>query len=294
MHQQVHGEHRLARAGAALDDYGALLPVFLALEHGALAHVEADRLFVEQVEDWRAFDHGGKGILQRFGRAYAAVLDEVEEVAVLRALCHEFLYIVGEFLRFRADEERGGGVPVFVDGGLEIWFVRRGVIMEIRAGMEVDFTVLHALGIVGDEARVGVGLVGRVAYDAVVAGHVCPDAEVHVVVYDFRLGPLLEFDDDYVVFLLAVCAHDDEVHSLRGLRDVVLDCHLHVVCNLGVVHDVAHELHRVLPGVELALLPGIQALLAYEFQDLVRNQVVLDILNELSFCGVIDYHFLGV
>ena len=40
------------------------------------------------------------------------------------------------------------------------------------------------------------------------------------------------------------------------------------------------------------VLTGVQAFFAYELQDLVGNNVIADILNKLSFCGVVDNHYL--
>ena len=79
--------------------------------------------------------------------------------------------------------------------------------------------------------------------DSVIVGDICPNAEMHLVIDLLRLGPLLQFHDDDAILVFRISADNDEVHALRCLGDVVFDGNLDVVIDLGIVDDVAHEIH---------------------------------------------------
>ena len=119
--------------------------------------------------------------------------------------------------------------------------------MQIGAGDQGDMLVLDLLGIVDEEARIRISLVRRMAHNPVVIGHERTHAVMHLVVHLFRLAPLLQFHDDDAVPAAPVGPDDDEIHPLGSLGDVVLYRHLHVVRNLRIIHDVPHELHRIVP-----------------------------------------------
>ena len=114
---------------------------------------------------------------------------------------------------------------------------------------------------------------------------------MHVVIHYFRLGPLFELDDNDVVFPVFIGSDQDEIHPLRGLGNVILDCNLDSIVNVGIIDNVPHELHGILPCGKFAVLPGVQAPFPNEVENLCRDYIRPDILDELSFVGIIDNHF---
>ena len=76
---------------------------------------------------------------------------------------------------------------------------------------------MNFLGIVADKTGIGVCLIGRVANNSVVVGNVSADAEMHVVVHDLGLSPLLQFNDDDVVLAVFISSDYDEIYTLGSL-----------------------------------------------------------------------------
>lgn len=154
----------------------------------------------------------------------------------------------------------------------------------------MDPIIVDNLGIVSDKAGIGIRLVGRVSHNAVVIGDISSDTEMHIVIYDLCLGPLLQFDNYDVVLTQFVSSDNDEVYTLGGLRNVVFDGNLDIILDFCIIHDIPHKLHGILPGGELPFLAGVQAPFPDAFQYLRGNDVCPDILDELFLVGVVYYH----
>ena len=130
------------------------------------------------------------------------------------------------------------------------------------------------------------------ADNPLVIGHVSAYAEMHVVIHHLRLAPLLQFHDDDILPILFICANNDEIHALGSLRNIVFNGNLHLVVNLGIIHDVPHELHGVVPGGKFAILPCVQSFFANQIENLRGNHTATDILHKSLFIGVVDNHTL--
>ena len=146
------------------------------------------------------------------------------------------------------------------------------------------------LRIVADKARIRVRLIGRMADDSIVVGHISAHTEVHIVIHDLCFGPLLQLHDDNTILALFVGADNDEVYSLGCLGNVVFNRNLDLVVNLPVIHNIPHKLHGVMPGFEFAVLPCIKALLPNEIENLSSDDTRSHILDELSFISIVDNH----
>ena len=274
-----------------MNDYRALFPIFLALQHGAPTHVETDRLLVQKFKDRRAFNHSRQGILKRFGGTDPAMVNHVKQIPIDRLLTHELLHEIRELPRLITDKERSRSVPFLIDFRRQSALVLRHIVMQIRAWDEIDVVVLHHLRIVRDKAGIGISLIGRMAHHPLVVRNICTHAEMHFIIHNLSLAPLFELDDDDIIVHPVLCAENDEIHPLRRLRDIVFDGNLNVIVYLRIIHDIAHEHHGVMPGLKFPLLPGIQSLRPDERQYLIRDIAIPHIIDELTFATVIDYHF---
>ena len=74
-----------------------------------------------------------------------------------------------------------------------------------------------------------------------------PDTVMHVISHNLSLLPLLEFDYDYVVFSGLISSGNNKIYALGGQGNIVFYSDSYFVINFRIVHDVAHELHRILP-----------------------------------------------
>ena len=113
---------------------------------------------------------------------------------------------------------------------------------------------------------------------------------MHIIIYYFSLAPLLQFNDNDIIFTLFVRSNYDKVNTFRCLGNVILDGNLNIIINLGIINDIAHKLHGIVPRSEFAILPGIQSSLPNEIQNLCRNDTRLDILDKKPFVRIIDNH----
>ena len=165
--------------------------------------------------------------------------------------------------------------------------------MQIGTRVQADLLFLDILGIIGEEARIRVGLIGRVADDPIVVGHISPHGIVHLVVDHLGFPPLFQLDNHDIVPVLRIAPDQDEIHPFGRLGDIVLDGNLHLIVDLAVIHDIPHELHRIVPRIELPLLPGIQSLRPDKRKDLPGNIAAPHVLNELPLIIVIYNHWLS-
>ena len=81
----------------------------------------------------------------------------------------------------------------------------------------------------------------------VVISHVCAYTEVHFVIHNLGLCPLLQFNDDDVVLAVFICSYNDEIYALGSLWNVIFDGNLDLVVNVTVIHDIPHEFHGIVP-----------------------------------------------
>ena len=85
------------------------------------------------------------------------------------------------------------------------------------------------------------------AYDAVSICYKGPDAIMHIICDNISFLPLFELHNDNVFLAGSVCAGDYKVNSLGSQRNIVLNTDAYLIVNLGIVHNISHELHRILP-----------------------------------------------
>ena len=84
----------------------------------------------------------------------------------LRALEGYLLFLldeIGELLHLVPDKERRRSEPVLVDPVREGRFVFGQIVVQISAGDQMDVPVVDGLGIVDQEPRIGIGLIGGMA-----------------------------------------------------------------------------------------------------------------------------------
>ena len=120
--------------------------------------------------------------------------------------------------------------------------------------------------------------------------NICPYTEMHVIIHNLRLSPLLQFYNNDIILSTIICSDNDKINALRCLRNIVLDSNLDAIVNFVVINDIPHELHGILPCRKFTIPTGIQASPTDKVKNLCCNDIRPNILDELSFVGTVDYH----
>ena len=243
--QQVDGQHGLSGARAALNDQH--LPLALLRSVGQLqGGLERHLLIIDHDEGVVALKHGQHRIRKAARRANATILYAVKQVPVI-AIAHMLLQKIGQPLHIPGNKHRR------LAGVRRVHRIvhRTAVVHIVQVGARHQANRLGANGfvVVSDQARVGPRLIRRVAGLAPAAAQ----RRANNTVFLQRLGllPLLELDDDSGLLPLFVGATENEVDTLTGERDVILQGNAGVIRNPLIQHQVGHELQRVAPGIHL-------------------------------------------
>src|SRR5690625_2058544 len=283
--QQVHGDDRLAGAGAALDDENLLRGVRRAIRQpqSRLVH---QFLLVDEHELRVARQQATQMVGQCLRRLYAPTLDPVKQilrVAVTDVLADEAL----EHLQVLAQEDRGLVEMFPVEAAQHIL---RITVMQVSARLQQDLVCLDGLVVIFQHRRVAPRLVGRMRHLPNGAAHESGYDRVHLGAGN--LDPLLQFDDHSGLTPVrdASLSGQDEVDPFGRLRNRELYRHASICRDRRVVQHVAHEVKGVLPGPHFAGADAATAFLTHGFKDPVSYLVALHVPDEISLGCCVDDH----
>lgn len=205
-------------------------------------------ILVQQDEFLTALHQGNQAGLKSLGGAHAPVINPVRQAGGARPPGDVPFDKAPELQRLGFDKERGFAVPGLIDAVLQRPGVSGLVIVEIGAWNHGDLFTLNQIGVLPQKDRVGIGLIGGAAHDAMGAAGEGAHAVQHFIIHLFRLIPLLQLDDEEVGMPGPVRANDHKIHPFGGSGNLIFNGGRGVLRNSGVVQDAAHKVERVLPG----------------------------------------------
>lgn len=96
--------------------------------------------------------------------------------------------------------------------------------------------------------------------------------------------------NDHVGRAILAATGQDDINSLAGLRNVVLNGNARVVRNIHVIQDLRHELQRGLPGSDLRGRDAPSQFLGKDCLDQLLNVRVTKLMQELRFSCWVNNH----
>ena len=160
--------------------------------------------------------------------------------------------------------------------------------MQIGARLYLYISLLNAEVIVGQHIGIRPRLIRRVSH----LGLAMLESRNHHAWFLrwFCFFPLLQLNNDNLLFLLRVQTRHDKVHALGSERNLIFYSHACIIGQFWRIHDLIHKLHRVLPRAHLIGRSMAPQVFVERLVNVVGNGVVEHIFNKLLFGGSIDDH----
>jgi hypothetical protein len=260
--QQIDRHYRLARSGASFDDEHPFAPILIAQLRTGENTLEHDLLLIDKHELPLTPQHSGQGILQAL-RWPDITLFDIDECLLLVSSLDELLDKLLQLFCI-TPTKHGSLVDELLEMGEEQRIVRIGIliIMQIGAGIEMNGDILD-IGIeITDQRLVAEGLVcgmyGRLECSLKAGpyplGHFRgSNIDKLLDVLDrLHFAPLLQLDNHRMVLLLVIQTGNDEIDPFGALWDRELDRYTGIHGDIGIMQDLGHVHHGVLPGPLLA------------------------------------------